>query len=98
MIMLKDVDEFKMFNNDSHYKAKPMNFHLCSFRGFLLYYNHKCRELSTTLGNNNVLDVTGTELFDYCSSPDLHDDPETGLSCLKKIGASAQAKHGELTA
>jgi hypothetical protein len=66
-----------------------MNFHLCRFRGFLLYYNRKCRELLTTLGNDDVLDIAESELFNYCGSPDFHDDLETGLSRVEKVSATA---------
>jgi hypothetical protein len=45
-----------------------------------------------------VLDITKTKLFDYCGSPDFHDDLETGLSHVEKSGTAAQVNHGELTA
>jgi hypothetical protein len=99
MVTFKDVDEFKTVNRDGSYKAKPLNYHLRRFRGFLLYYNRKCRELSTTLDNHDVLAITDTELFDYCGSPKFHDDLEIGLGRVDKTTTgAASVSNGELTA
>jgi hypothetical protein len=54
-----------------------------------MYYNRKCRDLSTTLNDEDVLNITKTELFDYMGSPGYHDDIEEGLSKSTKPTTSA---------
>jgi hypothetical protein len=87
MISLKEVDEFKTTNDDGSYRAKPLTFHLRKFKGFLLFYNRKCRELSTTLSSDDVLDITKTSFLDYCGSPAYHEDLEIGLAQVTKTAA-----------
>jgi hypothetical protein len=58
MLTMQEVDGLLSTNSNGSYKAKPMNLHLCRFKGFLMYYNKKCRELSTTLNDEDVLSIT----------------------------------------
>jgi hypothetical protein len=58
MITLAEVDEFKLVNKYGSYIAKPMQHHVRRFKGFLLLYNQKRRDLSTTLDEEDVMDIT----------------------------------------
>ena len=80
MITMSEADGLHTTNSDGGFKAKPMTFHLRRFKAFLMYYNRKCRELSTTLNDEDVLTISKTELFDYMGSPAYHDDISDGLS------------------
>jgi predicted nucleic acid-binding protein len=51
MLTMQEADSLLWTNSDGSYKAKPMNLHLCWFKGLLMYYNKKGRELSTTLND-----------------------------------------------
>ena len=44
------------------------------FKGFLLWYHRLCRELSTTLDEEDVLAITRQRFLTYCGSPDYHYD------------------------
>jgi hypothetical protein len=92
MLTMQEADDLLSTNSDGSYKSKPMNLHLRRFKGFLMYYNKKCRELSTTLNDEDVLRITKTELFDYMGSPEYHDDIAEGLSKSTKPIASANNK------
>ena len=92
MLTMQEVDSLHSTNSDGSYKAKPMNLHLRQFKGFLMYYNMKCRELSTTLDNDDILSITKTQLFDYMGSPEYHDDIAGGLSKSTKPTTSGNQK------
>jgi hypothetical protein len=79
MISMSDFSDFKTVDDKGMYKAAPMKMHLRKFRGFLLYYHRKCRDLSTQLVEDDVLDITVQQFNDYCSSMEFHDDLEAGL-------------------
>jgi hypothetical protein len=93
---MQEADGLLSTNSDGSYKAKPMSLHLCQFKAFLMYYNKKCRELSTTLNDEDVLSITKTELFDYMGSPEYHDDIAGGL--IKSTKPIASANHKAFTA
>jgi hypothetical protein len=57
-----------------------------------MYYNKKCRDLSSTLNDEDGLSITMMELFDYMGSPECHDDIPKGLSKSTKMTASANHK------
>jgi hypothetical protein len=96
MLTMQEADGLLSTNSDGSYKAKPMNIHLWRFKGFLMYYNKKCRGLSTTLNDEDVSSITKMELFDYMGSPEYHDGIAEGLS--KSTKATASANHKEFTA
>ena len=79
MVSLEEVNDFKTVKEDGSYKAKPLTIHLRRFKGFLLYYNRKCRDLSTPLDEEDVFDITRTEFTAYCGSPDYQSDLQQGL-------------------
>jgi hypothetical protein len=90
MLIMQEADSLISTNSNGSYKAKPW------FKGFLMYYNKKCGELSTTLNDEDVLSITKTDLFDYMGSPEYHDDIAGGLSKLTKTTPSGN--HKEFTA
>jgi hypothetical protein len=96
MLTMQEVDGLLSTNIDGSYKAKPMNLQLCGFKGFLMYYNKKCHELSTTLNGEDVLSITKTELLDYMGSPKYHNDIAKSLS--KSTKTTASTNHKEFTA
>jgi hypothetical protein len=57
-----------------------------------MYYNKKCRGLSTTLNDEDVLSITKTEMFDYMGSPEYHDNIAEVLSKSTKTTESADHK------
>jgi hypothetical protein len=89
MITMAEADGLFAANSYGSYKAKPMTFHIRQFKAFLMYYNRKCRDLSTTLNDEDVLNITKTELFDSMGSPGYHNDIEEGLSKSNKPTTSA---------
>jgi hypothetical protein len=78
MLSLDDTNDFEMVN----YKDQPMAHHARRFRGFLLYYRRKSRELSSKLDKDDVMMMTRTEFTNYCGSLDYHTDMH--LSGYKK--------------
>jgi hypothetical protein len=58
MITLAEVGEFQLVNKDGLYVAKPMQHHVRCFKCFLLLYNQKRHDLSTTLDEEDVMDIT----------------------------------------
>jgi hypothetical protein len=61
-----------------------MAFHLRQFKAFLMYYNRKCIDLSSTLDNDDVLIISKKELFDYKVSPEYHYNIAKGLITTSK--------------
>jgi hypothetical protein len=100
MIMLAEVDEFKLVNKDGSYIAKPMLHHIRRFKVFLLLYNRKCRELSTTLDEEDVMDISRRQYLEYVGSPNFHSDLHEGLYLQnqKATHAATVAAAEELTA
>jgi hypothetical protein len=73
----------------------PLVTRYCSLKLIDCYdgYNKKCRELSTTLNDEDILSITKTELFDYMGSPgEYHDAIAEGLSESTKPMAFANNK------
>jgi hypothetical protein len=55
-IGLDEVKDFYTVKDDGFtFSAKPMTIHLRLFKCFLLYYKRRCRELYTTLSEEDVL-------------------------------------------
>jgi hypothetical protein len=101
MITIAEVDEFKLVNKDGSYKAKPMLHHIRRFKGFLLLYNRKCRKLSTTLDEEDVMDISRQQYLEYVGSPNFHTDLHEGLYSQNQnatTAATAAAAAEELTA
>jgi len=96
MITLEEVADFKTLNDDGTYRAKPLNHHLRKFKGFLLMYNRKCRDLPAPLNDDDVLNITKEFFDEYCRSLDYHTDLQAGLATSTK--ATSQAVSDELTA
>ena len=84
MIPLDDVKDFATTKGDGSYEAKPMAHHLRMFKGFLLWYHRLCRELSTTLDEEDVLAITRQRFLTYCGSPEYHEDLAMGLAPAKQ--------------
>ena len=97
MITLEEVADFKTVNDDGTYKAKPLNHHLCKFKGFLLMYHRKSRGLPAPLNKDDVLNITKEQFDEYCRSPDYHMDLQAGLATPTKATIPAAASD-ELTA
>jgi hypothetical protein len=59
-IGVNEVKDFYTVRNDGNYDANPMMIHLRMFKAFLMFYTRKCHELSTTLDEHDVMDLTTT--------------------------------------
>jgi hypothetical protein len=79
-VSLEEVADFRTVKDDGSYKAKPLAHHVRKFKGFLLFYNRQCQELSTTLDEEDVLDITKAKLNDYLGSPKYHEDLQAGFT------------------
>jgi hypothetical protein len=68
-IGLDEVKDFHVVRDYGfRYSAKPMLIHLRLFKCFLLYYKRQCRELSTTLSDDDVMyGFSSTRFEEYCS-------------------------------
>jgi hypothetical protein len=86
-LTLDDANDIKLVNDDGSCAAKPLTHHVCKLKAFLLLYSRKCISLSSTLDEEDVLNMTKTELKDYCGSPGYHDNLSTGLSPSTKTTA-----------
>jgi hypothetical protein len=99
-IGLDEVKDFHTVRDDGiTYSAKPMLIHLRLFKCFLLYYKRQCRELFTTLSEDDVMyGFSRTRFEEYCGSDDYNDDL-TGVS--KPVLASSNGGNvvasGEMT-
>jgi hypothetical protein len=89
MIGLDDVKDFATYKDDGTFEAKPMLHHLRMFKGFLLFYNRMCRELSSILNEDEVMAVPIERFKEYCGSPDYHADLEAGLAPKRSNSAPA---------
>ena len=89
-IRLYGVKDFHTVQDDGiTYAAKPMLVHLCLFKCFLLYYKRQCRELFTTLSEDDVYySFNRTRFEEYCSS-DNYNDNLMGVS--KTVPASGHS-------
>jgi hypothetical protein len=65
MITMQEADWLQLTNIDGSYKPKPMTFHLRRYKAFLMYYNRKCRDLSTTPNDEDVLSISTTDLITW---------------------------------
>ena len=79
MLTFDDIKDLVLTKDDGSYDAKPMAIHLRKLKGFLLYYNRKCKEFFTNLDSDDVLAITKTEFTEYCGSPEYHADLAGGL-------------------
>jgi hypothetical protein len=86
MVGIDEIKDFATVKVDGTFEAKPMAHHLRLFKGFLLYYNRKSRDLSSPLDEDDVLRWTKTQFLEYCSSPDYHDDVAVGLASKTNVG------------
>jgi hypothetical protein len=77
-LSLDDTNDFEMVS----YKDQPLAHHARRFRGFLLYYRRKSRELSSDLDIADIMMMTKMEFMNYCGSQDYHTDMQ--LSGYKK--------------
>jgi hypothetical protein len=77
-LSLDDTNDFKTVS----YVTDPLAHHVRRFRGFLVYYLRKCRELSFDLDKDDVIMITKKEFASYCGSLDYHSD--MNLSGYKK--------------
>lgn len=73
------IDEIKDFftvkDDGVTYDAKPMLVHLRLFKCFMLYYKRQCRELYTTLTEDDIMFSFSRSRFeDYCGSDKYNDD------------------------
>jgi hypothetical protein len=100
MITLAEVDEFRLVNKDGSYIAKPVQHHVRWFKGFLLLYIRKCHALSTTLDEEDVMDITKRQYLEYVRSPNFHADLHEGLFAQTQTAtqAATAAAAEELTA
>ena len=89
-IGLDEVKDFHTVKADGiTYAAKPMLIHLRLFKCFLLYYKRQCRELSTTLSEDDIYySFNRTRFEEYCGSDNYNDDL-TGVS--KTVPASGHS-------
>jgi hypothetical protein len=87
-IGLDEVKDFQTVRDDGvTYSAKPKLVYLCLFKCFLLYCKRQCRELCTTLSEDDVMyGFSRTRFEEYCGS-DGHSDDLTGVS--KPVSASS---------
>ena len=79
MLTLDDIKDLILTKEDGSFESKPMVIHVRKLKGFLLFYNRKSKSLYTTLGPDDVLDITKTEFAEYCGSPEYHADLAGGL-------------------
>jgi hypothetical protein len=54
MLSSSNVNNFVRVDEHGNYKARPMTSHIRKLKGFLLYYNRKCRVLSLSLDNHGL--------------------------------------------
>ena len=93
-LSLEDVGDLTLLKDDGSYSAKPLAIHVRKLKGFLLLYNRKCTDLSCTLDEDDVLDMTKTQFVSYCGSPEYHADIAEGLV----PAATSTVVPGEFTA
>ena len=97
MIPLDDINDFRVYNDDGTFKARPLTHHLRRFKGFLMLYHRKCRDLSTNLDEEDVFNITKAMFTEYCGSLDYHADLQSGI--VKPIAKHEHtANSDELTA
>jgi hypothetical protein len=73
-IGVAEIKDFFTTRSNGTYDAKPMLVHLRMFKVFLLFYMRKGREFSTSLDEDDVLDITKAEFKAYCGSTDYFAD------------------------
>jgi hypothetical protein len=61
------------------------------FKGFLLYYQCLCHEYSSTLDENDVLNITKTRFQEYCGSPEYHKDVTNDANPFRKQPSTTTA-------
>ena len=86
-IGLDEVKDFYTVRSDGNFEAKPMMIHLRMFKCFLLYYKRKSREFVSTLTEDDVLDMSRSELYDYCGSDDYAADIAAGGTPVVNISS-----------
>ena len=93
------IDEIKDFftvkDDGMTYEAKPLMIHLRFFKCFLLYHKRKSREMSSTLDEDDVLEITRTEFYEYCNSDAFTEDMKAfGVAPKVAPGPSANSNSG----
>jgi len=88
-IGVDEVKDFFTVRSDGHYKASPMLIHIRMMKAFLLYYKHKCRDLSCNLDEDDVLAITKREFYDYIGSDTYTMDLATGGIGTKSVRADS---------
>jgi hypothetical protein len=79
-ISQEEVADFRAVNDDGSYKDKSLAHHIGKFKGFLLSYNCQWYEVSTSLDEEDVLEITKAKINDYLGSPKYHADLEAGFA------------------
>jgi hypothetical protein len=90
-IPLDEVKDFYTVRVDGHFKAKPMAHHLRLFKCFLLFYKRKCRDLVSTLTEDDVIHIAKKSFQEYCGSTDYFDDLAAGDGTPQAAPASVKA-------
>jgi hypothetical protein len=80
MLSLDDTNDFTTVS----YKDEPKAHHVRRFRGFLLYYNRKCCDLSSKLDKDDVMMISKTVFHSYLGSLDYHTDFDLALELIAK--------------
>jgi hypothetical protein len=97
-LTMEDVNNLKLVNDDGSYAAKPLNHQVRKLKAFLLLSSQKCISISSTLDEEDVLNMTKTELDDYCGSPGYHNDLSTGIFPSPMKTALIKSETTELSA
>jgi hypothetical protein len=84
-LTLTEVSNLTLLKDDGTYWAKPLAHHLRKLKCFLLLYLWKCRDLSSNLDKDNVLNTIKMEFYEYCGSPEYHADLAKGLTPSPKL-------------
>ena len=96
-IGVNEVKDFHTVRGDGiTFAAKPMLIHLRLFKCFLLYYKRRCRELYTTLSEEDVMYFTRTHFEEYCGS-DEYDDDLAGNTTPALMAGGTVVPPGEMT-
>jgi hypothetical protein len=90
-IAIGDIKDFHVVRHNGTFNAKPLLKHCHMFKGFLLYYRRRCDELSTTLGEEDMLEWKKTHFLDYLGSINYINDARATEGMFS---ATPAAKHG----
>jgi hypothetical protein len=73
-LSLTEVSDLKLLKDDGPYLAKLLANDLRKLKCFLLLNHWKCRDSSSNLYKDEVLNMSRQELYDCCGSPEHHAD------------------------